>query len=145
MLYVLSLPDHDTLWQAGKRAVIETASVRASFLFMDIPYSNERLSTHSQTVSSKAPERNHSPVSHSPVPAASSSSSPLSPSPEEDEVQKGITIFPVKSLSAMNLSTGHAAMPRQIGYSSVRQELKKSSGLDFPFPDLPYFLSEILY
>ena len=65
------------------------------------------------------------PSSQFPVPATSSNSSPLSPSPEEAEVQKGITVFPVKSLAAIKLSTGHAAIPHQIGYSSVKYGLKK--------------------
>lgn len=31
------------------------------------------------------------------------------------EVQKGMTVLPVKSLALTNVSTGHAAMPHQIG------------------------------
>ena len=52
----------------------------------------------------------------SPVPARSASRVPLSPIPDEEEVQNGITVLPVKSLFSTKLSTGHAAMPHQIGY-----------------------------
>lgn len=55
------------------------------------------------------------PVCHSPVPAILASSSPLSPKSELAEVQNGITVFPVKSLVSINASTGHAAIPHQIG------------------------------
>lgn len=40
---------------------------------------------------------------------------PLSPMPLLAEVQKGMTVLPVKSLALTNVSTGHAAMPHQIG------------------------------
>ena len=56
------------------------------------------------------------PSSQFPVLAASSKSLPLSPNPELEEVQKGITVFPVKSLFSINVLTGHAAIPHQIGY-----------------------------
>ena len=59
--------------------------------------------------------RNRWPSCQSPVPASSANSSPLSPRPEEEDVQKGITVFPVKSLALMKLSTGQAAMPHQMG------------------------------
>lgn len=55
------------------------------------------------------------PSSQRPVPAASASSVPLLPSPDEAEVQKGIPVFPVKSLAAAKLLTGHAAIPHQMG------------------------------
>jgi len=35
--------------------------------------------------------------------------------PEEAAVQNGITAFPVKSFASTNPSTGHAAIPHQIG------------------------------
>lgn len=38
------------------------------------------------------------------------------PSSELEEVQNGTTVFPVKSFAAMKASTGHAAIPHQIGY-----------------------------
>lgn len=74
-----------------------------------------RLSTHSVTSLCDTPEEKRSPSSQLPVPASSSSSSPLCPRPEEEEVQNGITVFPVKSFACTNVSTGHAAMPHQIG------------------------------
>lgn len=43
--------------------------------------------------------------------ASLSSSSPLCPSPEDAEVQNGITVFPLKSFAFTNVSTGHAAIP----------------------------------
>lgn len=39
---------------------------------------------------------------------------PLSPKPELEEVQKGTTVFPVKSFAFTKLSTGHAAIPHHI-------------------------------
>ena len=39
---------------------------------------------------------------HSPVPAISSKSFPLSPIPEDADVQNGITVFPVKSFDFTN-------------------------------------------
>ena len=73
-------------------------------------------STQVCTSESDAPDRNLSPSCQFPVPAIFSNSFPLSPIPEEAEVQNGITVFPVKSLFFMKLSTGHAAMPHQTGY-----------------------------
>ena len=35
--------------------------------------------------------------------------------PEDEEVQNGITVLPVKSLPLTKLSIGHAAIPHQIG------------------------------
>ena len=55
------------------------------------------------------------PSSQVPVPAASASSLPLSPKSELEEVQKGITVFPVKSLASTKPSTSHAAIPHQMG------------------------------
>ena len=72
--------------------------------------------THSCTSASSAPDRNFIPSFQSPVPARSASRVPLSPIPDEEEVQNGITVLPVKSLFSTKLSTGHAAMPHQIGY-----------------------------
>ena len=72
--------------------------------------------THSCTSASSAPDRNLIPSCQSPVPARSASRVPLSPIPDEEEVQNGITVLPVKSLFSTKLSTGHAAMPHQIGY-----------------------------
>ena len=74
-----------------------------------------RLSTHSVTSSWLALERNRCPSCQSPVPASSASSSPLWPKPELEEVQKGITVLPVKSLASTKVSTGQAAMPHQMG------------------------------
>ncbi len=48
--------------------------------------------------------------------AISSSNFPLCPSPLDAEVQNGITVLPVKSLSLTKLFTGQAAIPHQIGY-----------------------------
>lgn len=55
------------------------------------------LSTQSCTSDSETLERNRSPSSHSPVPAISSRSLPLSPIPKEDDVANGITVLPVSS------------------------------------------------
>ena len=55
------------------------------------------------------------PSSQLPVPASSASNSPLWPNPDEDDVQNGITVFPVKSFAATKVFTGHAAIPHQIG------------------------------
>ena len=55
------------------------------------------------------------PVCQSPVPASAASCVPLSPMSLLPEVQKGMTVLPVKSLALTNVSTGHAAMPHQIG------------------------------
>ncbi len=46
-----------------------------------------------------------------PLPAICAKSSSLSPSPKDDDVQNGITVFPSKLLP----STGHVAIPHQIG------------------------------
>lgn len=71
---------------------------------------------HCAIVSVDSPEENRSPSSQFPVPAISSSKFPLSPSPELADVQNGMTVFPVKSFAVINPSTGHAAIPHQIGY-----------------------------
>ena len=34
-------------------------------------------------------------------------------------MQNGITVFPVKSFALTNVSTGHAAIPHQIGYPII--------------------------
>ena len=39
----------------------------------------------------------------------------LSPKPELAEVANGITVLPVKSFASTNVSTGHAAIPHQMG------------------------------
>ena len=62
------------------------------------------------------PEEKRWPSCHSPVPASSASNSPLSPRPELEEVQNGMTVLPVKSLASTKPSTGQAAMPHQMGY-----------------------------
>ena len=74
-----------------------------------------RPSSHACTSASLTPERNRWPSSQVPVPAASARSWPLSPKPELEEVQKGITVLSVKSLAATKLLTGQAAMPHQMG------------------------------
>ena len=61
------------------------------------------------------PEEKRCPSSQSPVPAMSASSWPLSPRPELELVQKGITVLPEKSLASIKPSTGQAAMPHQMG------------------------------
>ena len=72
--------------------------------------------THSCTSASSTLDRNLIPSCQSPVPAISANSCPLSPSPEDAEVANGITVLPVKSLFSIKESTGHAAIPHQIGY-----------------------------
>ena len=54
-----------------------------------------------------------------PVPASCASKSPLCPKPDEEDVQNGITVFPVKSFSFTKVSTGHAAIPHHIGYPII--------------------------
>ena len=56
------------------------------------------------------------PSSQFPPFASFSSIFPLCPKPDDDEVQNGITLFPLKSFVFTNVSTGHAAIPHQIGY-----------------------------
>ena len=56
------------------------------------------------------------PLCQFPPLAIFSSNLPLWPSPLDAEVQKGITVLPVKSLSFTKLFTGQAAIPHQIGY-----------------------------
>lgn len=60
-------------------------------------------------------ERKRWPSIQSPAPASSARSWPLSPKPELAEVQKGITVLPVKSLLWTKVSTGQAASPHQMG------------------------------
>ena len=76
---------------------------------------NPRLSIHELISDSDAPPWNRSPSFQSPVPVISSRRLPLSPIPEVAAVQNGMTVFPVKSFSFTKLSTGHAAIPHQIG------------------------------
>ena len=73
-------------------------------------------STQACTSAASTPERNLIPACQSPVPARSAKSCPLSPMSEVEEVQKGITVLPVKSLASTKVSTGQAAMPHQMGY-----------------------------
>ena len=40
---------------------------------------------------------------------------PLWPKPDDEDVQNGITVFPLKSLALTNVFVGHAAIPHQIG------------------------------
>jgi hypothetical protein len=76
---------------------------------------------------SDAPDKKRIPSCQSPVPASSAKRVPLSPSPEDDEVQHGITVLPVKSFAFTKPSTVHAAMPHQIGYpASVKYGTKKN-------------------
>lgn len=74
-----------------------------------------RVSIQDATSSLLAPELNLFPSCQSPVPAISASNLPLSPSSEDADVQNGITVLPVKSLELINVFTGHAAIPHQIG------------------------------
>ena len=76
---------------------------------------NPRLSIHELISDSDAPPWNRFPSFQSPVPVISSRRLPLSPIPEVAAVQNGMTVFPVKSFSFTKLSTGHAAIPHQIG------------------------------
>lgn len=78
-------------------------------------YDRLRLSSHSCTSPSLTLERKRIPSCQSPVPASSASSCPLSPKPELAEVANGITVLPVKSFASTNVSTGHAAIPHQMG------------------------------
>ena len=63
---------------------------------------NPKLSAQATTSSSESLDRNLSPSNQLPVPAISSNSRPLSPIPEDADVQNGITVFPVKSLFSTN-------------------------------------------
>lgn len=96
-------------------------------LFVAIPpnififFYNPRLSIHELISDSDAPPWNRSPSFQSPVPVISSRRLPLSPIPEVAAVQNGMTVFPVKSFSFTKLSTGHAAIPHQIGYLKCSQ------------------------
>lgn len=85
-----------------------------AFYFLILSYSPSS-STQAWISASEAPERNRMPSCQSPVPASSASRFPLSPMPDEEDVQKGITVFPVKSFASTKVFTGHAAMPHQIG------------------------------
>lgn len=61
-------------------------------------------------------ELNLCPSNQFPLFAFSASNSPLSSKPDDDDVQNGITVFPLKSFASTKVSTGHAAIPHQIGY-----------------------------
>ncbi len=52
------------------------------------------------------------PSNQFPPLASSASNSPLCPKPDDDDVQNGITVFPLKSFALTNVSTGHAAIPQ---------------------------------
>ena len=71
--------------------------------------------TVQEETAAETPEENLCPSSQLPVPAISASSSPLCPIPEEEEVAKGMTVFPVKSLASTKAFTGHAAFPHHMG------------------------------
>ena len=47
---------------------------------------------------------------------SAASSFALSPTPDEAEVQNGMTVLPLKSFALTKLFTGHAASPHQMGY-----------------------------
>ena len=79
------------------------------------PRSFARDLTQSVTSCCVTAEGKRWPSCQSPVPASAASCAPLSPMPLLAEVQKGMTVLPVKSLALTNVSTGHAAMPHQIG------------------------------
>lgn len=122
----LPLDSFDTTPQIVLHYPVHYKKYTCLFLWLLIQsYFNAKLSTHVRTPSAEAPDEKRSPVSQFPVPAASASSSPLSPRSELDEVQNGITVFPVKSFAVTNPSTDHAAICHQIGYSSVKYGLKK--------------------
>ena len=87
----------------------------AGFMFAAPAQCNISPPIHCVTCSREAPEENRIPVCQSPVPAICASSSPLCPSPELEEVQKGMTVFPVKSLFFTKSLTGQAALPHQMG------------------------------
>ena len=97
-----------------------TCSLPVSYTHLDV-YKRQagayrpRPFTQDCTSSSEGLERKRTPSCQSPVPASSASSVPLSPRPELAEVQKGITVLPVKSLASTKPLTGQAAMPHQIG------------------------------
>lgn len=73
------------------------------------------LLTHLTTSSSETLEENRIPVCQSPVPVMSASNSPLSLRPELEEMQKGITVLPEKSLFFTKSLTGHTALLHQTG------------------------------
>ena len=79
------------------------------------PSYRPRLSTQAWISSCETLEEKRCPSSQFPVPAISASSCPLSPRPELADVQKGITVFPVKSFASIKPSTGQAAIPHQMG------------------------------
>ena len=79
------------------------------------PYFSDLSFSHSATVLSDALDGNLLPESQLPEPAACLSSSPLFPMPELEEVQNGMTVFPAKSFAFIKPSTGHAAIPHQMG------------------------------
>ena len=74
-----------------------------------------KLSVQSLIVESEGLELKRWPFCQLPPFASFWSFVPLSPKPDEAEVQKGITVLLEKSLALTNVSTGHAAIPHQIG------------------------------
>ena len=74
-----------------------------------------KLSVQLSTSESDGLDLKRCPSNQVPPFASSSSKSPLSPKPEDDDVQNGITVFPVKSFAFTKVSTGHAAIPHHIG------------------------------
>lgn len=74
-----------------------------------------KLSVHDFISELDAPELKRCPSIQLPVFAFLASKSPLLPKPLDAEVQKGITVFPLKLFSLTKLSTGQAAIPHQIG------------------------------
>lgn len=100
-----------------KRSIPARKKGKIRFIGVLLPdcYDRLRLSSHSCISPSLTLERKRIPSCQSPVPASSASSCPLSPKPELAEVANGITVLPVKSFASTNVSTGHAAIPHQMG------------------------------
>lgn len=74
-----------------------------------------KLSVHVLMSELDAPELKRCPSNQFPPFASLSNNSPLCPNPLDAEVQNGITVFPRKLFSLTKVSTGHAAIPHQIG------------------------------
>lgn len=74
-------------------------------LFFSYKYVKFSPSTQSRTSDSVTPDENLLPSSQLPVPASFLRSSPLSPKPELDEVQNGITVLPLKSKLSKKVKT----------------------------------------
>ena len=79
--------------------------------FLQINPTYNLLSIHSCISESDAPELNLCPSFQFPELASSCSNFPLWPKLDEAEVQNGITVLPVKSLSLTKVSTGQTAIP----------------------------------